>query len=77
MTQRIITFANGESFTAEVERLPDEPHKPIRYEVEVEEGISTGEMDAHGDNPTFAWTFPCKDIDEAVKTVTKKGLRKL
>lgn len=72
MTKKIITLTNGETYTIEVTKEPEELHRPTRFEVEVESGISTGEMDAHGDNPTFAWGFPCNNIDNAVRKFVDK-----
>ena len=65
MIKKTIIFSNGETYEVEIEQEPDDPVRPTRYEVRVEDGISTGEFDAYGDNQTHAWGFPCNSADEA------------
>ena len=63
---RVITFLDGKKYTAIIKREQDELNRQTRYEITVDKGISTGEVDSVGDNPTFSWVFPAESIDKAV-----------
>jgi hypothetical protein len=64
---RQIMLSDGKKYTLQIERLPDEIDRPTRFEVRSETGISTGETDQHGDNPTYSWVLPVNSIDDAIE----------
>lgn len=68
----ILKFKNGEKYEAVITEIPATRNRRLRYEVQIPIGISTGECDQFGDNPTYAWTFPCQSSEEAILEFVKR-----